>query len=1006
MKSPHMLLLKLSLKWRIKYSPFLCIIFFLLGQKIYGHPKLNPKLDLQVYKNKYDNFLEKADEYYWQGTEEALIYIDSARNLAMFQEMWSDYIKATFQRIAHNFIYKDLRDTKEILVKLDSLEVQPNLTSIDNDLWIQKLSYWGEYYRHLGYFEKSLEYFEQCLDKWKNHTGISETQRCKEVFRVNLFIAQLYSFLGRYEEALSHYFGNYAYFECFQEVDLESASPSYFATTYKLIGDVYFDKGDKKKAMIFYGKALKDLEAIMANPQNRDKYSTWAKSIYRAMAKAHMDNPKIARDYLDKIISLQKQDDDPVWINIFRTSSDIFLKEANYDGAISEMKKALSLSQKRYGEKFYNTATYYLYLGKIYHRNGDHQLALNQFQQALKSFSIGFNKDNLSNLPVIDSIYAKKEVLEVLKERLKTLLEIFKKNKDPQYLQLAKNTSTLSIQLIDQTRESFWLDRDKERLVDLSFELYELAVELYFLVGNYTEAFKISEKSKALTLLEAIRKESNSWDKDSYPNWDLFEEEKEIQYKIIFSEKEFHLERTQKNPNTKKLSKIVESLGELRIKSVHIKNQLAKYRNDMNLESQEEFFNVEMVQRKLIRDDQTLLEFFTGKRYTYLFVINKNHFDAQKINSGEESKKEIEQYLEGLNGYFLSTNPTDSLYQANNKKLILASWSMYQKFLGSVEEKLKENLIIIPDGLLNYIPFEALLTNPIDGNTQNFQTLPYLLNKHRISYSYSANLLAEMNKSKPLGSLRLIAFAPSFPSQLPQNKLLASRRLRGNALDTLYHNVKEVNSLEKLYPGSSIYTHQKATRSNFIHNAPAFSLIHIATHGVVNDSSSNFSFLAFTNVGDSVENKLFVQDLYALRLKAALVVISACDTGIGELRKGEGLISIARGFSYAGASSILTSLWSVNDSATAQIIQSYYQFLKEGASKPSALRQAKLAFISGQKDASEAHPFFWASFIQIGNREPIGTPWGVFELIIGILLVIILGILIGLYSKRKRQLKS
>ena len=125
--------------------------------------------------------------------------------------------------------------------------------------------------------------------------------------------------------------------------------------------------------------------------------------------------------------------------------------------------------------------------------------------------------------------------------------------------------------------------------------------------------------------------------------------------------------------------------------------------------------------------------------------------------------------------------------------------------------------------------------------------------------------------------------------------------------------------------------------------------------------------MALAKNAEDGEQFLYNRDLYNLTLNAEMVVLSACETGIGELQKGEGIISLARGFSYAGAKSIITTLWSINDEKSKELMLSFYSNLKEGQTKDAALRQAKLDFI--HKYSHRAHPFFWAAFIPIGDMS-------------------------------------
>ncbi|MCB0617025.1 MAG: CHAT domain-containing protein, partial [Phaeodactylibacter sp.] len=182
-----------------------------------------------------------------------------------------------------------------------------------------------------------------------------------------------------------------------------------------------------------------------------------------------------------------------------------------------------------------------------------------------------------------------------------------------------------------------------------------------------------------------------------------------------------------------------------------------------------------------------------------------------------------------------------------------------------------------------------------------------------------------------------------------------------------------------------------ATRERFLADAPHYSIIHLATHAKANDEEGEYSYLAFTEIPDSLQNELlYAKDLYSLRLQAEMVVLSACESGVGELRRGEGVISLARGFSYAGAKSLVTTLWRVSDRESAVLMQLFYRQLKEGKPKDEALRVAKLQFID-QNNGARAHPFFWGAFILSGDMAPIAVDQPTFTLLgfalLGVLFV-------------------
>jgi CHAT domain-containing protein len=162
-----------------------------------------------------------------------------------------------------------------------------------------------------------------------------------------------------------------------------------------------------------------------------------------------------------------------------------------------------------------------------------------------------------------------------------------------------------------------------------------------------------------------------------------------------------------------------------------------------------------------------------------------------------------------------------------------------------------------------------------------------------------------------------------------------------------------------------------ATEAHFTEGVVKARIIHLATHAKADDRSGDYSYLAFAPQKDNNPNALvYVRDLYNLRLNADLVVLSACETGIGKLQRGEGVISLVRAFAYSGAKAIVTSIWSVNDAKTKDLMVLFYQNLKRGQSKNEALRQAKLTYL--EKYMGDAcHPYFWSGFVSIGEQGAV-----------------------------------
>ncbi|MCB0642408.1 MAG: CHAT domain-containing protein, partial [Phaeodactylibacter sp.] len=198
-------------------------------------------------------------------------------------------------------------------------------------------------------------------------------------------------------------------------------------------------------------------------------------------------------------------------------------------------------------------------------------------------------------------------------------------------------------------------------------------------------------------------------------------------------------------------------------------------------------------------------------------------------------------------------------------------------------------------------------------------------------------------------------------------------------LTPLKYNELEAKAIHDLI-GGDLLLGAEATEARFREVAGDYQILHLATHAAANDTIGGYSFLAFNPIKDSIENEmLFVKDLYTMELHADLVVLSACETGIGEWQRGEGIVSLGRGFLYAGARSIVTTLWSVDDRSSSRIMEDFYKNLSLGYRKDKALQISKLNYLN-QASPVKAHPFFWAAYIPVGQMEAIQlkqrkSPW-------------------------------
>jgi CHAT domain-containing protein len=307
---------------------------------------------------------------------------------------------------------------------------------------------------------------------------------------------------------------------------------------------------------------------------------------------------------------------------------------------------------------------------------------------------------------------------------------------------------------------------------------------------------------------------------------------------------------------------------------------------------------------------------------------------------------------------------------------------LYRELIAPIEDKFIESpnrVIIIPDGPLATLPVEAFITSA-GTNASGYWELDYLCRKYIVNYAYSLSILQKnLEHQQKTDSPRLLAL--SYSSQLDTDADVELQRSENE----LPYSAEEILDIKKIMD-AKCFLGNDATETRFKMFAPKYSMIHLALHGKADTTDMFNSRLIFKR--DSTEKEdgeLRAFELYDMDLsKLQLVVLSACETGLGEVHEGEGIFSIARGFAYAGCPSIVMSLWKVNDKTTADLVDFFYKNLRQGQPKDAALRNAKLSFLQSADDLS-AHPANWAAFIALGNNSPVqlpaaNYPWVVFAI--------------------------
>jgi CHAT domain-containing protein len=368
----------------------------------------------------------------------------------------------------------------------------------------------------------------------------------------------------------------------------------------------------------------------------------------------------------------------------------------------------------------------------------------------------------------------------------------------------------------------------------------------------------------------------------------------------------------------------------------------------------------EPLQKKMAEDHMTLAEFELGEKRSYLWLFTGAEMYFELLPSRQEIENELKPYLEQI-----STQPKSMYLDRDLKHLTERSQTLFDKLFGRSFSRIEpgQKLIIVPDGMLNYLPFESLIH---DGR--------YLIEDHEISYSRSASFLLQPQNTnaqpQAADKMELIAFGDPLLGKPMGDAGAVAIKYAGTSralnLPSIPRSRDEVLCIAGLFPAdrTRVYVGRDGSEEVLKHESlRRYRRLHFATHAVVDEQTPAGSAVVLTPSADE-DGLLQVSEISELDLDCDLVVLSACRTGRGQLVAGEGIIGLARAFLYAGARSVVISLWNVPDISTSHLMKNFYQGLSGHRSTADALRQAKLVIL---RSAGTRHPYYWASFVSVGK---------------------------------------
>lgn len=484
---------------------------------------------------------------------------------------------------------------------------------------------------------------------------------------------------------------------------------------------------------------------------------------------------------------------------------------------------------------------------------------------------------------------------------------------------------------------------------------------------------------------------------------DLPEEIKQKENRFVAEiqayEEYLYEEQIKPDPDSQKIETYEVKLFHLKDDYGDLKLELEQnYANYYELKYNPKFVTLEEVQDKLAYKD-ALIEYVLSDSLLITYVVDRKGINVftQEIEPGFND--ECLEYYMLLNNQNFSGGVHD-----NYRRYVNLGHKLYRILIAPcLEYTDKKNFTIVPDGAITYIPFEGLITKNTDTEYINYLTLPYMIRDFSIGYSHSSTLMfSERFKSKSPKD-KVLAFAPIYGNPLDQLDTAQFRQIDENMeyFFPLVGTIKEVQSINETVP-ARVYINEKATEANFKKHASDYNVLHLAMHTIMRDDNPLLSLLAFTNLDeDSIEdNRLYAYEIYNLKLNAQMAVLSACSSGFGKMKKGEGMMSLARGFIYAGCPSIVMTLWQVADKSSSELMTSFYKYLKRGKSKQEAMRLAKIDYLE-QADDLTSNPYFWSGFVVLGDSSPIYNKSGITYWMI--VIIVFVSALIYIQYRRSRS---
>ena len=834
----------------------------------------------------------------------------------------------------------------------------------------------GHAYRAKGDYEKALAYQKQALDIRIDQLG--ENHALVATSYNNLGI--IYRENGDHERALE-------YQQKALSIRLATLGSMHteVAASYQNIGTIYSEKNDFEQALVYYEKAL------VIDRQIFGENHPYLSGGYYNMGIAYKEQKEFdkALEHFQKALAIDISifgEHHPYIVQSYLNVGSVLAEQGKYDESLRYLQKATDICLQKLEASNPLLAVVYMETGKLYSQQNNFEEALHHYQKALMTIVPDFDNEDVYTNPTFENVNSKRLLLAILGLKAESL----GKQTSMEALKAAMKTYASALDLITTLRTGYEAAGSKYLLSSEATKIYNKAIptalKLYETSGEEKykyDAFLLAERNKAGILIETLV-DLEAKKSVGVPD-SILALEREIDTNIAFYSKEVQKLYQGALPDSNKIEEYQQQIFALKAeKTKLIADIQSRYPNYYELKYDVSSMDVTDFQNNYMDPDQSLVSYFLGNDSIYLFGLTK-------YNLAYVTLPKSKNFEHGITALLQSINARD--FEEFSKQ----AYATYQALLSPILSKviadsiLIHRLIIIPDGILGYVPFETLIQQP-PYPTHGYKDLHYLLKDYQITYHYTASLIAMEHIHQNQPNNTFIGFAPTFRDDTGQQLLAFNETVRSyiDSARALPYAEEEVKAIASLLGGNA-YTGALATERSFKQDAGNYSIIHLASHSLVDDTDPLYSKLIFDSENDSIEDGLLhTYELYNMQLNADLVTLSACNTGVGKYYKGEGIVSLARGFMYAGVPNVMMSLWSVADRPTKDIMQYFYEELGTGTPYASALHKAKLRYLE-KADNLTSDPYYWGAFIYLGQPiDHTGQSVGKIRWVIGFVLIVCL----------------